>query len=160
MQIGAVGVDHGDVCGGTWVIFNVHLSAFDDGALRRQQLADVWRWLRDEFERGRHVVAAGDWNFRLATTAFPYSTDDRNTFWVRDLPGELTPAGWHWAVDPAAPTNRTVEQPYRPGVNYTSVIDGFVVSPNVEVAEVRTLDLGFENSDHNPVCLVVRKKDG
>ena len=26
-------------------------------------------------------------------------------------------------------------------------------------AEVRTLDLGFENSDHNPVRLAIRKKD-
>jgi len=142
-----------------WVIFNVQLSAFDDGALRQQQLVEVWHYLREEFERGSHVVAAGDWNFRLATTSFPYSTEEKNMFWVRDLPTELTPPDWYWAVDPAAPTNRTVEQPYRSGVNFTSVIDGFVVSPNVEVAEVRTLDLGFENSDHNPVRLAIRKKD-
>ncbi|MGH2935050.1 MAG: endonuclease/exonuclease/phosphatase family protein [Gaiellaceae bacterium] len=143
----------------TWVVFNVHLSAFDDGVLRRQQLVDVWQCLRDEFDRGSRVVAAGDWNFRLAATSFPYSTEEKNTFWVRDLPADLTPPGWRWAIDPATPTNRTVEQPYRADVNFTSVIDGFVLSPNVDVVAVETIDLGFENSDHNPVRLSIRKRD-
>lgn len=33
------------------------------------------------------------------------------------------------------------------------VIDGFIISPNVELLDVETLDLGFENSDHNPVII-------
>jgi len=44
-------------------------------------------------------------------------------------------------------------------VNYTSVIDSFLVSPNVEVAIVEARDLGFVNSDHNPVRVTVRKSD-
>jgi hypothetical protein len=35
------------------------------------------------------------------------------------------------------------------------VIDGFIVSPNVTVSAVETLDLGFQNADHNPVCITV-----
>ena len=35
------------------------------------------------------------------------------------------------------------------------VIDGFIVSPNVTVDTVETLDFGFRNSDHNPVCITV-----
>jgi hypothetical protein len=38
-------------------------------------------------------------------------------------------------------------------------IDGFLVSPNVDVASVKTLDLGFEYSDHNPVLLTVSLND-
>jgi endonuclease/exonuclease/phosphatase family metal-dependent hydrolase len=140
-----------------WVFFNVHLAAFDDGSLRRKQLADVVRLLRAEYESGSHVVAGGDWNMRLADTRFPYSTAERHTSWVRDLPAGVTPVGWVWAVDPTSPTNRTLEQPYRPGVNYTSVIDGFLVSPNVDVLSVETVDLGFAWSDHNPVRLRVRR---
>ena len=35
------------------------------------------------------------------------------------------------------------------------VIDGFIISPNVRLEFVKTLDLGFENSDHNPVHIQV-----
>ena len=35
------------------------------------------------------------------------------------------------------------------------VIDGFILSPNVQLDEVKVLDEGFANSDHNPVSLQV-----
>lgn len=41
-------------------------------------------------------------------------------------------------------------------MDYT--IDGFIVSPNVEVTSVETLDAGFAYSDHNPVKLQVKLK--
>jgi endonuclease/exonuclease/phosphatase family metal-dependent hydrolase len=141
-----------------WVIVNVHLSAFDDGSLRREQLEALLPILEREYAAGHYVIAGGDWNLRLASTEFPYTTDEKAKSWVRDFPAGLTPHGWHWAVDPSAPTCRTLEQPYRPGVNYRCVIDGFLVSPNVEVLTVETSDLEFENSDHNPVRLEVRAR--
>lgn len=141
-----------------WVIFNVHLSAFDDGSLRRQQLAEVLRLIEAEYAAGNYVITGGDWNMRLALTEFPYTTSEKAKFWVRDFPMGETPAGWRWAVDASAPTCRTLEQPYRAGVNYTCVIDGFLVSPNVEVEHVETVDLHFVHSDHNPVRLAVRAK--
>ncbi|MEK7315597.1 MAG: endonuclease/exonuclease/phosphatase family protein [Candidatus Eisenbacteria bacterium] len=141
-----------------WVIFEVHLAAFDDGSLRRKQLERVLWLMEREFAAGNHVIAGGDWNLRLAATDFPYTTAEKAKFWVRDFPADLTPAGWRWAVDATVPTCRTLERPYRPGVNYTCVIDGFLVSPNVEVASVETIDLAFTHSDHNPVRLAVRAK--
>lgn len=143
---------------GQWAVFNVHLAAFDDGVLRREQLETLLRLMRAEYTAGNHVVAGGDWNLRLVPTDFPYTTAEKAKFWVRDFPGELTPPGWTWAVDPATPTCRTLEQPYTPGVNYRCVIDGFLISPNVEVLGVETRDLGFVNSDHNPVSLKVRAR--
>ena len=56
------------------------------------------------------------------------------------------------------PTCRLLNQPYDPSdTAHTQyyVIDGFILSPNVEVKSVSTIDCGFENSDHNPVELVV-----
>ena len=38
------------------------------------------------------------------------------------------------------------------------VIDGFIISPNVQLELVETLNLDFENSDHNPVHLTVKPK--
>jgi endonuclease/exonuclease/phosphatase family metal-dependent hydrolase len=145
--------------GASWVVFNVHMPAFDGGSLRRQQLGEVLRLLEAEYEKGRYVVAGGDWNLRLVSTAFPHTTEERHKFWVRDLPDDVTPSGWSWAVDARVPTNRTLEQPYRPGVNFTSVIDGFLVSPNVEILGAETLDLEFANSDHNPVRVQLQGRE-
>ncbi len=141
-----------------WVIFNVHLPAFDDGSLRSRHLIEVVRLMEAEHEAGHYVVAGGDWNHRLTATAFAYTTDEKDTAWLRDLPTDLIPDGWKWAIDPGTPTNRTLDQPYRPDVNYRSVIDGFLVSPNVEILGVETLDLEFANSDHNPVRARLRRK--
>jgi endonuclease/exonuclease/phosphatase family metal-dependent hydrolase len=141
-----------------WVTFNLHLAAFDNGTLRRQQLVHVLRLMEAEYAAGNHVIAGGDWNLRLAATEFPHTTANKAKFWVRDFPAELKPAGWQWGVDAAKPTCRTLEQPYVAGRNYRCVIDGFLVSPNVEVVRVETTDLDFAFSDHNPVRLEVRAK--
>ncbi len=142
-----------------WVLFNVHLAAFDDGVLRRAQLDAVIALMQDEHARGNLVVAGGDWNLRLAATAFPSTAPEKHRFWVRDLPQDLGLEGWTWAADPAIPTCRTLERPYEVGVNYTCVIDGFLVSPGVEVLNVEGVDLGFKDSDHNPVVLRARRRE-
>ena len=68
------------------------------------------------------------------------------------------PAGFSFAFDLSAPTCRLLNQPYDPADTVNTqyyVIDGFILSPNVELESVETLSLGFENSDHNPVLLRV-----
>jgi endonuclease/exonuclease/phosphatase family metal-dependent hydrolase len=143
--------------GGELVLANVHLSAFDEGAtLRRRQLESVTDFLHTEALRSNWVVLGGDWNLLLAETRFPHTTADRYLFWVHPLPGGFPPPGWRLAVDDTVPTVRTLERPYARGENYTAVIDGFVVSPNLTVLEVRTFDLGFLFSDHQPVLARLR----
>jgi len=43
------------------------------------------------------------------------------------------------------------QRPYVRGENFTTAIDGFVISPNVRAESVRTRDLDFQFSDHPPV---------
>ena len=62
------------------------------------------------------------------------------------------------AYDCSAPTCRLLNRPYDPAEDETTqfyVIDGFIISPNVRLDGVETVNLGFENSDHNPVKLSV-----
>jgi len=140
------------------VLYNIHLAAFDDGALRRAQLDAVLAMMKAEYANGNLVIAGGDWNLRLADTEFPSTAPEKHRFWVLDLPTDLGLDHWNWAYDPTVPTCRTLEQPYEDGVNYTCVIDGFLVSPNLEIVTVEGVDLGFESSDHNPVNLQVRRR--
>ena len=90
---------------------------------------------------------------RTARTAIPSPPAD----WTPGTLGDL-PAGWQYAWDSAAPTCRLLNQPYSAGSSGTQfyVIDGFILSPNVEPVSVRTQDAEFAVTDHNPVVLEAR----
>jgi endonuclease/exonuclease/phosphatase family metal-dependent hydrolase len=140
-----------------WTIVTTHLAAFDDNAtVRTQQLRELLTWAQGEHQRGQHVVIGGDFNLRLVETNFPNTTEERFLFWVYPFPQDALPEGWRIAADATTPTVRTNERAYRPGENYTAVIDGFIVSPNVAIESVAGTDLGFAHSDHNPVHVRVR----
>lgn len=138
----------------SWVVINIHLSAFDKGAnVRKRQLVKLFDYARQEYDAGNYVIIGGDWNMRVSLTNFPHETPKEAQFWVFDFPFEKLPENWKFAVDDTVPTVRTIHQPYVRGENFTSIIDGFVVSPNISFNEVRTHDLGFEHTDHNPVSV-------
>lgn len=140
-----------------WVVVNIHLSAFDsvEDQVREKQFAAVLDFARSEYALGKHVVIGGDWNLRLASTDFPHNTLEEDLFWIRDVPQELVPEGWKWGLDPQVPTVRTAQQKYVPGENYLLIIDGFLVSPNVEIRKVITHSMDFRYSDHQPVEIEV-----
>jgi endonuclease/exonuclease/phosphatase family metal-dependent hydrolase len=94
------------------------------------------------------VIAGGDWNHGLPEAR---PTTMPRPSWYVELPADFTPPGFRWAIDPTRPTVRASSTPYRPGLSFTATIDGFLVSANVEVRGVAVRDLGFRNSDHNPV---------
>jgi endonuclease/exonuclease/phosphatase family metal-dependent hydrolase len=140
-----------------WTVCSVHLAAFDaDARVRTRQLRDLLAWAQREYAQGRHVVIGGDFNLQLAQTNFPNTTDKKFLFWVFPFPHEALPAGWRIAADATTPSVRTNERPYHAGENYTTVIDGFIVSPNVAIEQVSGFNLDFQNSDHNPVRVRVR----
>ncbi len=140
---------HGGV---DWTFVNVHLSAFDEDArLRAEQLNAVFEFAAAEYDAGAHVVLGGDWNLEFARPGRPSTTADEHLFWIHAFPISVLPAGWSIAVDRETPSVRTNERPYAPGENFTTVIDGFVVSPNVEAISVNTQDLDFQYTDHHPI---------
>jgi len=144
-----------------WTVVSVHLAAFDaDAAVRTRQLRELLAWAEGEYRSGRRVVLGGDWNLQLAETTFPHATEERFLFWLFPFPQEALPDGWRIAADAAVPSVRTDHQPYVAGENYVTTIDGYIVSPNVEVESVSGFDLGFEHSDHQPVRIRVRAIGG
>ena len=144
-----------------WVLINIHLSTFDseEDNVRERQLASVLAFAESEYKRGHHVVVGGDWNFRLEPIEFPHTTEKKYLFWIRDLPHKLTPKGWRWGIDPSIATVRTAHKPYVEGENYRLIVDGFLVSPNVSIASIEAMDLGFVHTDHNPVKIHFRVRD-
>ncbi|RJX37173.1 endonuclease/exonuclease/phosphatase family protein [Paenibacillus pinisoli] len=135
------------------VLVNLHLSAFDKGGrIRKQQLDFLEGYLEGEAAKGNYIMVGGDWNHSLPSTepdTFPAQQEWPE--WLQPFPDTFGPDGFQWAVDGATPTVRTLDAAYEEGVNFLAVIDGFFVSPNIEIVQVAGTSLHFENSDHNPV---------
>lgn len=142
------------------VLVNIHLSAFDKGGqVRKLQLGYLKAFMESEFKKGNYVVVGGDWNHELpGTSAEAFARTEAYGDWCFVLPEDFTPEGFQWAVDAKVPSIRSNGKPYSEGENFRAVIDGMLVSPNVEVVSVNGVDAGFEFSDHNPVQAVFKLK--
>lgn len=157
-HIAATEFTHAD--GSEWVLLNIHLSAFDEGGnIRLKQLNELIKIANNYFISGKHVIVGGDWNIQLTDTEFPTTTKEEFLFWRTKLPREKILPGWQIVVDETTPTMRSNERPYIKGENFTSIIDGFMVSPNVEVRSIKTIDTNFEFTDHQPSLGVFRAKN-
>ncbi len=142
-----------------WVVINIHLSAFDEGGnVRVRQLEKLLEIAQKYYADGKRVVIGGDWNMQLAPTNFPHTTKEKDLFWLKVLPRESLPADWQLVFDPNVASVRTNERPYIKGENYTTIIDGYLVSPNVEVVSVKGLDTNFEYTDHQPVLVKLKSR--
>ncbi|MEL6977196.1 MAG: endonuclease/exonuclease/phosphatase family protein [Pseudomonadota bacterium] len=146
-----------------WRVFNLHLSAFDPEArLRARQLERLLVIAEAAYAEGDAVILGGDFNLALADTAFPHDPASARAClaWMRPFPQERLKPGWRLIADARIPSVRTVDQPYRPGVNMCAVIDGFIIAPNVAVERCEGVDLGFGPSDHQPVRATFRAQRG
>ncbi len=142
------------------VLINTHNSAYDDAAeMRAEELKLLKEIILNEYAKGNYVIAGGDWN----QNPVPFNKDsikDGNLSKVISpgIPGDFLPAGFTWAYDPKFPTNRDVDKPYSKGRTLTTVIDFFVLSPNINLLSANALQTGFEFSDHQPVRVEVELK--
>ena len=144
------------------VLVNLHLEAYDDGEGKIAQTKQLMSLLDEEYKKGNYVIAGGDFNqiFPGGLESWPNSHPELWTPGI--LANESLPEGFGWAYDLKVPSCRLLNQPYDPADKENTqyyCIDGFLVSPNVEVDKVEALDLGFEYSDHNPVQMTVTLKD-
>lgn len=144
--------------GGDLIVINTHNSAFDDGDLRKEQMEVLREYAMIAYRAGNFVIVAGDWNMNPPgfTASHISSGDVAVGNPLNNIPDDFMPKGWKWAYDPAVPTNRYLDMPYTKGTTKTTIIDFFLISPNITVETIKTIDLGFEYSDHNPVFVAVK----
>lgn len=138
------------------VLINLHLDAYDDGKGKEEQTEALEKILEEERSKGNYVIAAGDFNQAFSNTdisAYPLQEGK----WA---PGMLSTEDlekeWQCLMDSSTPTCRSLDQPYE-GADHSSfqyyVVDGYILSSNIEVISCETQDLGFVYTDHNPVLL-------
>lgn len=135
------------------VLVNLHLEAYDDGEGKIAQTKLLMEILQQEYEKGNYVIAGGDFNQVFPNTLQEYPV--RGDVWTPGILQENDlPAGFSYAFDGTAPTCRLLNSPLNEN-SQMYVIDGFIVSPNVQIEQVETMKLNFANSDHNPVKLQI-----
>ena len=146
--------------GNDLVILNTHNSAYVyDSALRIKELNIIKEKMNEEYAKGNYVIAGGDWNAN-PPGFIPINNYNGHKF----FPSAVTmndnafSEDWIWAYDASAPTNRQNYKSFVKGENGTTLLDYFILSPNVELLQAKTIDLEFENSDHNPMFIKISLK--
>jgi hypothetical protein len=70
-----------------------------------------------------------------------------------NIPADLLPSNWHWAYDVQTASNRSLSKLFKAGETPVSLVDYYLVSPNIKVHSVEGHSLKFRYSDHNPVSI-------
>lgn len=134
------------------LVINTHNSAYDNGTLKQLQTEYLKNFVSTEYEKGNYIMVGGDWNQCPPQFTPGYTNQPFDTLLLSYIPTTYLP-GWQWAYDNETPTNRRVDKPYKKGVSRTTVIDFYLLSPNLKALDVNTLDINFNSSDHQPVIL-------
>lgn len=142
------------------VIYNLHLEAYDDGEGKIAQTNMLMSLLVEEYQKGNYVVAGGDFNQTFdSIEGYPIINKDD---WVPGIIEESSlPDGFVFAVNDNYATCRLLSEAYSGNYEESQVfvIDGYIVSDNIEVDEIAVIDTQFEHSDHQPVKFKFTLKD-
>ncbi len=141
------------------IVINTHFEAYDDGSVKKEQMALTKKLLEEEYAKGNYVVLGGDWN--IAPPAFNVHTwekepEDDQLYLKNNDPNYIP--GWTYAYDSTTATNRKNKFTFDKAKTFTTVIDYYFTSPNIEIEEVKGVDMGFDFSDHQPVKLRIKLK--
>lgn len=145
------------------LLYNVHASAYGgSNEIRAAQMTMLLDDMRQEYEKGNYVVCGGDFNHDFTGSSSKDLNGESADFgWAQPFPEEYIPDGFSRCINykdgNIQPTCRNCDIPYEEG-NFTIIVDGFIVSDNVECVFVENVHTGFEYSDHNPVVLRFRLK--
>ena len=144
------------------VLINSHMSAYDKGGVTRaKQLEMLMKTMMEEYDKGNYVIVGGDFNHILGEDfedAFP--SWQQTPGWIAVLDEDLIPKHFEIATAENAmevPTCRSADIPWEKGVNFTTIVDGFIVSDNISY-ETMNIDNDFIYSDHQPVLMTFKLK--
>jgi endonuclease/exonuclease/phosphatase family metal-dependent hydrolase len=138
--------------GREFVLINTHNSAFENDSLKLEEMNFIRQIALNDYEKGNYVIVGGDWNQlppNFAPDKFGNAYETK-AFKPLSIDSGFMPTGWQWAYDPTLPTNRYLDRPYSKSCR-TIILDFFLLSPNIQVSDLSTINLNFRYSDHNPV---------
>ncbi|WP_035775082.1 endonuclease/exonuclease/phosphatase family protein [Butyrivibrio sp. VCB2001] len=141
------------------VLINLHLEAYDSGEGKIAQTKRLKQVLMDELEKGNYVVAGGDFNQTFSDVDISKYAALDGVWQAGYIDVSEYGDDFKFLTDSGVPTCRSLDKVLADAQSkdYSAfqyyVIDGYIVSKNIEVEQVYTDDLGFVCSDHNPVIM-------
>lgn len=139
------------------VVINLHLEAYDDGEGKAAQSRQLVELFEAEAAKGNYVIAGGDFNQAFPGTIEKYGINPK--LWAPPaMDKTIIESGMILVTDDSVATCRSLDKKYLSAdlKNHQHyVIDGFIVSDNIAIKNVKTLDKGFKAADHNPVRIDV-----
>lgn len=140
------------------VLVNLHLEAYDNGEGKIAQTRMLKDILLEEVEKGNYVIVGGDFNQIFSNINSKFPVDE--SLWQ---PGVINVSDFGddmlLLMDEDVASCRSLDRPLadaksrEPSDFQYYIIDGFMVSNNIEVKNMHTEDLSFISSDHNPVIM-------
>ena len=140
------------------LVINTHNSAYDDGSLRKGQMDYLKTFLIDEYRKGNYIIVGGDWNQCAPGFSPGFDKKHFDTHEYSPIAGDYLPSDWTWVYDDKTPSNRRLQIPYDPEKSLVTVIDYYLLSPNISGVFKQTVNLGFRHSDHQPVMAKIKLK--
>jgi len=138
------------------VVINIHNSAYDkSGKKKNKEMQQLMTFAENEFAQGNYVIIGGDWNKTPPNYA---PVDSTKRYLEQGFIKSDIPENWQWISDQTIPTNRKLDIPFDAELSYTSVIDYYILSPNLQADSVAVINMDFAYSDHQPVYLKVSIK--
>ena len=161
-------------------LINSHMSAYDKGGvIREKQIKELNDFINNCYENGDYVLVGGDFNHDLLTNNPEFNYDDilrpfnnllKDPDWVASYFDDKgnSPLNDDFMVVASdnVPTCRNNDIKWNPNERYVCVVDGFIISKNIEVVkhfnvETKNGNLGldgFAYSDHQPAYLEFKLK--
>ncbi len=161
-------------------IINSHMSAYDKGGtIRQEQVKELNDFISSCYENGDYVIVGGDFNHDLLTNNPEYNYNSvlrvfgnvlKDPDWVAPYFDETGKSplveGFKVVASDNVPTCRNNDIEWNPNHTYKCVVDGFIVSENIEIVthfnvETKGGNLGldgFAYSDHQPAYMEFKLK--
>ena len=140
--------------GGSIIIGNTHNTAYDTGGMRTAEIRWLGELTSSLASHDTPFIIGGDWN-QYPPEYIPGPTETSNPhFTTVALDTALLRGTGRVVWDPSARTLRHLNIPYGPE-SVLTVTDYFYISPDVRTSTVRTIDLSYKHSDHQPILLRV-----
>lgn len=144
-------------------LINVHLSAFTkDQSIQAAQIKKLAKYMQLYQQKGYAVIVGGDYNHDvLGDTPSLFGTKKQTLTWTHPFPKADLPAGFTLVnqdiVAAKIPSVRANDRPFTKD-SYVNLVDGFIVSADIQVKHLKVWDYHFQYSDHNPVTMTFEIK--
>ena len=144
--------------GKSLILYNVHLSAYTtDASTSNKQLIQLCKDMNQEAKKGNYVIAGGDFNKSLIENSKEVFKNKTVDDWAKAIDQNLISDALRLVApydeDNPIPSCRNANEAYNKKTASVYLIDGFIVSDNVQVQTAKVKDNQFKYSDHNPVYM-------